>query len=91
MSDQTLIPLPTPPAPDSVKVGEYLWVAVYEHKYSMDTYAFTTYEGAESLRQRSADEFWEAEMGDRPKPEDPDEMGEHGEFFSIEQVPLRGS
>lgn len=87
------------PAAAAVAVGEYLWVAVYEHKYSMDTYAFTTYEGAESLRQRSADEFWEAEMGDRPKPDDAeemadayfDEMGEHGEFFSIEQVPLRGS
>lgn len=86
-------------APDSVKVGEYLWVAVYEHKYGMDTHAFTTHAEAEGMRRRIADWFWEAEMGDLPKPEDPEEMadayfnemGDHGEFFNIQQVPLQGA
>lgn len=86
-------------APDSVKVGEYLWVAVYEHRYGMDTHAFTTCAGAESLRQRIADEYWEAEMGDLPKPDDAEEMAEayfnemssHGEYFTIQETTLQGA
>lgn len=89
----------TPAAPHTVKVGQNLWVAVYEHKHGMDTFACTTRLAAEILREGVAAQFWEAEMGDLPKPSDPDEladayfdeMGNHGEFFSIQETTLQGS
>ena len=87
------------PTPTSVEGGGTLWVAVYEHKYGMDTHAFTTHAEAEGMRRRIADWFWEAEMGDLPKPEDPDELAEayfnemssHGEFFTIHETTLQGA
>lgn len=82
----------------AVAVGQNLWVAVYEHKYGMDTFACTTRLAAEILREGVADQFWEAEMGDLPRPSDSeeladayfDEMGSHGEFFTIHETTLRG-
>lgn len=89
----------TPGAPHTVKVGQNLWVAVFEHKHGMDTFACTTRLAAEILREGVAAQFWEAEMGDLPKPSDPeeladayfDEMGSHGEFFTIQETTLQGS
>lgn len=93
-------PLPHAPmsAPHTVAVGQNLWVAVYEHKYGMDTFACTTRLAAEILREGVAAQSWEAEMGDLPKPSDPeeladayfDEMGSHGEFFTIHETTLQG-
>lgn len=94
-------PLPHAPmsAPHTVAVGQNLWVAVYEHKHGMDTFACTTRLAAEILREGVAAQFWEAEMGDLPKPSDPeeladayfDEMGSHGEFFTIQETTLQGA
>ena len=89
----------TPAAPNNVKVGQNLWVAVFEHRHGMDTFACTTRLAAEIIREGVAAQFWEAEMGDLPKPSDPeeladayfDEMGNHGEFFSIQETTLQGS
>lgn len=86
-------------APDSVKVGECLWVAVFEHRHGMDTFACTTRLAAEMLREGVAAQFWEVEMGDLPKPEDPEdladayfnEMGNRGEHFTIQETTLQGS
>lgn len=82
----------------AVAVGQNLWVAVYEHKYGMDTFACTTRLAAEILREGVADQFWEAEMGDLPRPSDSEEladayfeeMGSHCEFFTIHETTLRG-
>ena len=87
------------PSPTSVEVGQTLWVAVFEHKHGMDTFALTSFEAAENLRNSIAAEFWETEMGDLPKPEDPDELAEayfnemssHGEFFTIHETTLQGA
>lgn len=89
----------TVPEPPAVAVGQNLWVAVYEHKYGMDTFACTTRLAAEIIREGVAAQFWEAEMGTLPKPSDPeeladayfDEMGSHGEFFTIQETTLQGS
>lgn len=86
------------PATTAVAVGQNLWVAVYEHKYGTDTFACTTRLAAEILREGVAAQSWEAEMGTLPKPSDPeeladayfDEMGSHGEFFSIQETTLQG-
>ena len=86
------------PATTAVAVGQNLWVAVYEHKYGTDTFACTTRLAAEILREGVAAQSWGAEMGSLPKPSDPeeladayfDEMGSHGEFFSIQETILQG-
>ena len=85
--------------PAAVAVGQNLWVAVYEHKYGTDTFACTTRLAAEILREGVAAQSWEAEMGTLPRPSDSeeladayfDEMGSHGEFFTIHETTLRGS
>lgn len=85
-------------APTSVEVGGTLWVAVFEHKHGMDTFALTSRAAAEALRRVIAADFWETEMGDLPKPDDAeemadayfDEMSSHGEFFTIHETTLQG-
>lgn len=75
-----------------------VFVATYEHKHGTDIRVFRTREQAEGWRREVADEWWDEEFDDFPRPTDPqsdigeayfDRMRDRGEeFFSIEACPV---
>lgn len=80
-----------------VEVGTFVWICVYEHKHGMNTWAFTSEAAAAQHRQFIAESWWAEEMPEgTEKPEDPDEMadayfdemGAHGEFYTIHRTLL---
>lgn len=73
-------------------------VAIFDHKYGQDVCVFADPDGAEEWRQAIAQQWWEREIGDDPKPASPkeaadaywDRMRDHGEeFFSTEECEVQ--
>lgn len=81
----------------TVEVGNFVWICVYEHKHGMNTWAFTSEAAAAQHRQFIAESWWDEEMPEGvEKPEDLEEltdayfeeMGAHGEFYTIHRTLL---
>jgi hypothetical protein len=56
-----------------------LWIVAIEHKHGTDLHAASTMDKADAIVRAYVDEWWEHEMEETPKPEDPDQMVE--EYF----------
>lgn len=73
--------------------AKMIYVLTIEHKHGHDTWAHRTPEGARASLLNYAIEYWASEVGDAPKPIDPDaliqqyfEATNGQEWWSIDQV-----
>jgi hypothetical protein len=65
-------------------------VAIWDHRHGQDIRVFDSEDGAKRWQREIAEEWWEKELGNEPKPEDPQEMADayfelmegRDEFFS---------
>jgi hypothetical protein len=71
----------------------------YTHKHGEDICVYAAAEDAEAARQAIAADWWQKELGDRPKPNGSkataDEyfeiMSDRGEYFSIQECEVEGA
>jgi hypothetical protein len=73
-------------------------VTNYEHRHGSDIAIYAKPEDAEAARQAVAEEWWDQEIGDIPKPDDPKEMADEyfenmnelGEYWTEETCQVQG-
>ena len=62
-------------------IGTTVYVTVYSHKHGEDIRVWQSIESALNYKNQIAEEFWDDEFPDEPRPEDASEIGEQYFFL----------